>query len=228
MDLPTYRQPITRCAEHVNWVEAERHSFAVALRTADPGAPTLCEGWTSRHLCAHLVQREHAILRNIWDQVTTRTAGEERFMRRLVDGARTPEGYAALVDRFAAGPSRHTPMRRFDEALNLVEYVVHHEDLRRGSGPVPPRDLPAAELDEIWRRARLILKRAYRKAPVGVVLAPDGGAATPVRSGPSSITVAGSPLELVLHAFGRRSAADVRVEGTPESVDSFTRWATRA
>ena len=32
-------------------------------------------------------------------------------------------------------------MGRFDEALNLVEYVVHHEDLRRGSGPVPPREL---------------------------------------------------------------------------------------
>ena len=27
-------------------------------------------------------------------------------MRRLVDDAGTPDGYAALVDRFAAGPSR--------------------------------------------------------------------------------------------------------------------------
>ena len=104
-------------------------------------------------------------MRNVWDQVTTKAPGEERFMRRLVDDAGTPEGYAALVDTFAAGPSRRSLMGRFDEALNLVEYVVHHEDLRRGSGPVPPRELPAAELDEIWRRARPILKRAYRKAP---------------------------------------------------------------
>jgi uncharacterized protein (TIGR03085 family) len=115
-----------------------------------------------------------------------------------------------------------------DEGLNLVEYVVHHEDLRRGSGPVPPRDLPAAELDEIWRRARPILNRAYRKAPVGVELAPDGGPVTRVRSGPSAVTVAGSPLELVLHAFGRRAAADVRVDGSSDGVSSFTRWATRA
>ena len=64
-------------------------------------------------------------------------------------------------------------MGRFDEALNLVEYVVHHEDLRRGAGPVPPRDLPSAELDEILRRAKPVFKRAYRKAPVGVELAPE-------------------------------------------------------
>ena len=156
------------------------------------------------------MQREHSILRNVWDQVTTKTPGEERFMRRLVDDAGTPDGYAALVDRFEAGPSRRSLMGRFDEALNLVEYVVHHEDLRRGSGPVPPRDLPAAELDEIWRRARPILKRAYRKAPVGVELAPDGGAVMPVHGGPGAVTLAGSRLDLLLHAFGRRDAADVR------------------
>jgi uncharacterized protein (TIGR03085 family) len=212
----------------MTWVEGERHSFAVDFRAADPDAPTLCAGWTTRHLCAHLVQREHAMLRNVWDQVTTKVPGEERFMRRLVDDAETPDGYAALVDTFAAGPSRHSLMGRADEALNLVEYVVHHEDLRRGSGPVPPRDLPAAELDEIWRRARPILKRAYRKAPVGVQLAPYGGAVTPARSGPSTVTVAGSPLELILHAFGRRSAADVRVDGSSDDVNSFIRWATQA
>ena len=212
----------------MTWFEAERHSFAADFRAADPDAPTLCAGWTARHLCAHLVQREHAMLRNVWDQVTTKAPGEERFMRRLVDDARTPDGYAALVDTFEAGPSRHSLMGRFDEALNFLEYVVHHEDLRRGSGPVPARDLPTAELDEIWRRARPILKRAYRKAPVGVELAPDGGAVTPVRSGPSTVTLAGSPLELLLHAFGRRTAADVRVDGSPNDVDSFTRWATRA
>ena len=210
----------------MTWVEVERRSLAVALRAADPDAPTLCTGWTARHLCAHLVQREHAFLRNVWDQVTTKVPGEERYMQRLVDNAGTPAGYAALVDRFAAGPSRHSLMGRFDEAWNLLEYVVHHEDLRRGSGPVPPRDLPAAEVDEIWRRARPIFKRAYRKAPVGVELAPEGGGVTRVRNGPSTVTLVGSPLDLLLHAFGRRSAADVRVDGSSDGASAFTRWAT--
>ena len=89
----------------MTWVEGERRSFAADFRAADPNAATLCAGWTTRHLCAHLVQREHAMLRNVWDQVTTKVPGEERFMRRLVDDAGTPDGYAALVDTFAAGPS---------------------------------------------------------------------------------------------------------------------------
>jgi uncharacterized protein (TIGR03085 family) len=212
----------------MRWVEAERHSFAFDFRAADPNAPTLCEGWSARHLCAHLVQREHSMLRNAWDRATTKTPGEERFMRRLVDDARTADGYAALVERFEAGPSRRSLVGRFDEGLNLVEYVVHHEDLRRGSGPVPPRHLPPTELDEIWRRARPILKRAYRKAPVGVERAPDGAAVLAVRKGPSGVTLAGPHIDLLLHAFGRRGAADVRVDGSSDSVSSFTRWATQA
>ncbi len=212
----------------MTWVEAERHSFAFDFRAADPDAPTLCAGWSVRHLCAHLVQREHSMLHNVWDQTTTRTPGDERYMRRLVDAAGTPDGYAALVQRFETGPSRHSLMGRFDEALNLVEYVVHHEDLRRGSGPVPPRQLPPTELDEIWRRARLILKRAYRKAPVGVELAPDSGPVMPVRKGPTAVTLGGSRIDLLLHAFGRRGAADVRVDGSSDGVSTFARWATRA
>ncbi len=211
----------------MSWVETERHSFADDLRATDPDAPTLCAGWSARHLCAHLVQREHSILHNLWDQATTKTPGEERFMRRLVEDAGTADGYAALVDRFEAGPSGRSLMGRFDEAVNLVEYAIHHEDLRRGSGPVPSRDLPAPELDDIWRRARPILKRAYRKSPVGVELAPDGAAVMAVRTGPGTVTVAGPRLDLLLHAFGRRSAANVRVDGPPASVSSFHGWATR-
>lgn len=209
------------------WVDEERRSFAADLRVADPDAPTLCAGWTVRHLCAHLVQRQDAIVHNVWDQLTSKTPGEERFMRRVVDAARTPEGYAALVDRFAAGPSRRSPMGWFDQKLNLVEYVVHHEDLRRGSGPAPDRDLPAAELGEIWRRSQIIVKLAYRKAPVGVALAPAGGAITTVRSGPHAITLVGPPVEIVLHAFGRRDAADVQVEGPAEGVRAFSEWIAR-
>ena len=198
------------------------------LPAADPNAPTLCAGWTTRHLCAHLVQREHAILRNVWDQVTTKAPGEERFMRRLVDDAGTPDGYAALVDTFAAGPSRHSLMGRFDEALNLLEYVVHHEDLRRGSGPVPPRDPSCG-------RARRDLASRPADPQTGL---PEGTrrsrARTRRRRGHSCTKWAEHrhrgrfTLELLLHAFGRRCAADVRVDGSSDDVDSFNRWATRA
>jgi hypothetical protein len=57
-------------------------------------------------VASHPVQREHAVLGNIWDQVSTKTPGAERFMRRPVDDAETPDGCAALVDTFAARPYR--------------------------------------------------------------------------------------------------------------------------
>jgi hypothetical protein len=61
----------------MEWVDAERQSFAFDFRAADPDGPTLCAGWSVRHLCAHLVQREHSMLHNIWDQTTAKTPGEE-------------------------------------------------------------------------------------------------------------------------------------------------------
>ncbi|WP_084108366.1 maleylpyruvate isomerase N-terminal domain-containing protein [Knoellia aerolata] len=76
--------------EGTTWVAKERRSFAASFRDIDPDAPTLCDGWTTRHLLAHVGQREHAILRNIWDQVTTKSPGEERFMRSLVTKASSP------------------------------------------------------------------------------------------------------------------------------------------
>src|SRR5690606_3490565 len=41
------------------WMEDERAALVATARDTDPDAPTLCEGWTARHLLAHLVEREH-------------------------------------------------------------------------------------------------------------------------------------------------------------------------
>ena len=39
-------------------VKQEQDSLVQTLRSADPDAPTLCEGWNVRRLLAHLTQRE--------------------------------------------------------------------------------------------------------------------------------------------------------------------------
>ncbi len=36
----------------------DRAALAAELEAAGPDAPTLCEGWTTRHLAAHVVLRE--------------------------------------------------------------------------------------------------------------------------------------------------------------------------
>ena len=117
----------------------EREALADTFRSTDPDGPTLDEGWTVRHVLAHLVQREQDPVGATKDLVQRRPPGTERELGRLVDDARTPAGYVALADRFLAGPPRWSPFRWAAERMNLLEYVVHHEDVRRGGpGDVAP------------------------------------------------------------------------------------------
>ena len=40
------------------WSATERADLAQTLLAAGPGAPTLCAGWQTQHLAAHLVLRD--------------------------------------------------------------------------------------------------------------------------------------------------------------------------
>lgn len=204
------------------WMEVERAALVQTLLEADPDAPTLCEGWTVRDLTAHLVAREHMPLRHALDQLERRAPGTERFQGRLADGARTPDGYRALVDRFAAGIPAWSPVGWPGDAAHLVEYVVHHEDVRRaGPDPAEPRLLPTDLVLAVWERLAPLATIAYRSSPVGVVLAVPGGPRRVVRRRPDAVVVLGDPVELALHALGREEAAEVEVLGRDEVVDRF-------
>lgn len=208
------------------WTTTERAALVATLRDTDPDKDTLCEGWTTRHLLAHLVQREHAPLRSAIDMITTKKPGQERFMSQLVERAWSSAGYQALVTRFADGPPSWSLIGRMGDAANLVEYVVHHEDVRRaGPRPAEPRPLPAEEVAAIWKRFRTLTKHAYRRSPVGVVLATLRSPSGVAHRGTETVTVTGEPVELVLHALGRDSVAQVEVTGPAEAVDGFTVWA---
>ena len=62
------------------------------------------------------------------------------------------------------------------DKFNLVEYLIHHEDIRRaGEEPAEPRDLPEAEQDAVWQQLGLLAKLRLRKSPVGVRLATPKG-----------------------------------------------------
>jgi uncharacterized protein (TIGR03085 family) len=207
------------------WVETERSSLVETLRSTDPDAPTLCVGWDTRHLLAHLVQREHSPAASVGDVVVKRPPGEEKYLGRLVDGARSPEGYQRLVDRFLAGPPRWSPMSWAGESFNLVEYVIHHEDVRRGSGSRTPRALPADQERAVWDKLKLFGRLSYRKSPVGVTLALPDGTRSVVKLADQSVVLTGAPVELALYVSGRRQAAAVEVTGPPETLAQFEAWA---
>ena len=41
--------------------QRERAALVATMRSVGPDAPTLCEGWTTRDLAAHLVIREYRV-----------------------------------------------------------------------------------------------------------------------------------------------------------------------
>jgi len=210
------------------WSSTERQALAETLRTADPDAPTLDEGWTVRHLLAHLVQRDHDPLANAKDQLSRRAPGEEKELGGLVDGARTPEGYEALRQRFLAGPPRWSPLSWAGGRLNLLEYVVHHEDVRRGDlGAVAPRTLPDGQLLALWRQLPTVARLRYRAAPVGVTLEWPNHQVYVVKRAEPGVVLRGQPVELALYLTGRRNAAEVGVFGEDTAVKQFEDWVSR-
>ncbi|MDD9207491.1 TIGR03085 family metal-binding protein [Georgenia sp. 10Sc9-8] len=200
----------------------ERAELAETFRETGPDAPTRCEGWRSRHLLAHLVLRE----RRPWavgaDLLSRARPGQEPRLGRLADQAADPAGFASLVDVLADGPPAWNPMGLLGDRANLLEMVVHHEDLRRGDlAEAEPRVLPTERVRAVWEHLQPMARLTYRSSPVGVVLVVPGGPRAAVRREADSVAVVGDPVELALHAFGRTEAADVEVLGRPETVSRF-------
>lgn len=193
----------------------ERADLVRTLRAADPAAPTLCAGWTVHDLAAHVVQREGRPVRGAVDIFSP--AGRDVFLPRFA----AHRSYGELVDAVAAGPPAWSPVGWLGDAGNLLELVVHHEDVRRGQGHAPAREPAHEVLERLWALLPATARLAYRRAGTGVVLVVPGGPRRVVRRGADAVAVVGSPVELALHAAGRRTAADVRLLGEPRTVERF-------
>jgi uncharacterized protein (TIGR03085 family) len=184
----------------------ERVALCDLLDELGPDQPTLCEGWQTRDLAAHLVVREHrpdaapGILIPAF-------AG---YTRRVQDGyARKP--WRELVDTVRGGPPAWWPTRieAVDKLVNSIELFVHHEDVRRGQAGWTPREPDARRDAALWAGLKRAGKMTLRRTPVGLVLSRPDGESVVVKRGPATVTVTGEPGELLLFAFGRDA---VRVE----------------
>jgi len=211
----------------VSYSRDERLALAALLEETGPGAPTLCTGWQTGDLAAHLVLRERrpdAAAGVLGGPLAGHTA---RVQRRL--SARMT--YAQLVQAFRNGPPRLSPLALpgMDERANTVEYFVHYEDVRRARPGWEPRDVDPGLSEELWRHLKMA-RFLLRKAPVGVELARDSGGEdaghyrVTVKNATPVVTVIGSPAELTMWATGRTSAANVRFDGTDAAVSKLTAW----
>ena len=192
----------------------ERLALADTLLAAGPDAPTVCEGWLTRHLAAHIVVRERRpdaalgiMLKPLQDhlqQVQDKLAAEDYVS--LVARVRFPQALSLVrIDAV-------------EEAMNLTEFFIHHEDVRRGTPGWTPRQLSPSYERALRRRVRGSARLSTRRYPGTVVVHSPGLATFEVGAGGEPVEVSGDPGELPLFFSGRQRVADVAVTGSDDQV----------
>ncbi|CAM5385581.1 MULTISPECIES: TIGR03085 family metal-binding protein [Streptomyces] len=193
----------------------ERLLLADLLEGAGPDAPTLCEGWKTRDLAAHVVVRERRADAAGGLLIKPLAGRLERVQREFA-----AKPYDELVRLIRTGPPRMSPfaLKQIDEASNTVEFYVHAEDVRRAQPDWTPRELDPVFSDALWSRLEKMARVLGRKSPVGLVLRRPNGQTAVAHRGTPVVTATGGPGELVLFVYGRQSAADVELDGDKDAV----------
>lgn len=198
----------------------ERLQLADLFDEVGPDRPTLCEGWHTRELLAHLLVRERrpdAAVGIVVPALAGHTA------KVMAETAHRP--FDELVAAFRAGPPPWAlpwALPVVGDQMNLFEFFVHHEDVRRAADDWESRPDDERRDDALWNALRPMARLLFRRSPVGVVLRASGRSDVVAHRGPSPVIVVGLPPELALVAFGRpTNRARVVVQGEPEDVAAF-------
>ena len=192
--------------------QAERAALCDLLLEGGPDAPTLCVGWTTTDLAAHLVVRDR---RPDVGPGLILSGPLARHTARVTRRAAERVPFERLVTRIRSGPP--WPIRLVDGPVNLVEYFVHLEDVRRAVDGWAPRSGLDDLQDALWPFQKSGTKlRTRRVQDVGLSIARPGGQPVAVRSGSRQVTATGDPGELALFFFGRRDRSRVDLTGDPD------------
>ena len=139
------------------------------------------------------------------------------YTEKVRVSTREGRGWEELVSLLRSGPP--APLKLVDEPFNMIEFFVHHEDIRRAAPGWEPRKLGEEMDSALWARLRVIGRVLARKSPVGVAIEASGCGHAALKGGSPLVTLRGAPGELVLTAFGRGDHADVEYDGDEVSVE---------
>ncbi|WGH91234.1 TIGR03085 family metal-binding protein [Auritidibacter ignavus] len=210
-----------------DFVAASRDALVSALLAAGPDQPTLCEGWQTQHLVAHLHLRESSPLAAGLLFAPLSEKLHERTME-LGDQCTSVAEYHRLVEQFARGPKpgqkpstarkvattfrRTFAGKRLAEVSNLLEFFVHTEDIRRAQNRWAPRKLAQDYASALFEQLSHTAKWQYKKSSVGVALVRSNGERIVAKNGSEFTYITGPAGELVMHAFGRTDHALVLID----------------
>jgi uncharacterized protein (TIGR03085 family) len=216
------------------YAKVERAALADTLAAVGPDAATLCEGWATRDLVAHLLVRERDPLSAAGILLKPLAGHLERRQKSIA-----ARDYATLLDQL-----RHPPVWSptsnplVDEAVNTLEMFVHHEDVRRAQPGWRPRAIDPGLSEALWTTVRRTSRLALRRFPAAVVIekaepgatgggraSTGGGRASPggdrvsAGTGGTEVCLRGRPAELAMFLTGRQSVADVTLAGPDDLID---------
>jgi uncharacterized protein (TIGR03085 family) len=204
--------------------QSERLLLCDDLERLGPDAPTLCEGWLTRDLAAHLVIRDSRpdLFAGLF--VPFLSGRLDREMRRFADG-----DYPALVEQVRSGAPVWNVAAQplLDDLTNLIEFFVHHEDVRRAQPEWTVRHCGEDLESALWTALRRFARLARRPPPTGILQTAVGRrrhAGTPPDDH-GTVVVRGAVPELVLFANRRGRVADVTFSGDADDVAALTAWA---
>jgi uncharacterized protein (TIGR03085 family) len=183
--------------------KVERALLCDLLDEVGPHRQTLCEGWTTHHLAAHMKVREGSPI----DFLRNAMPGD-----KIIDDMVESEDYTELVRTLRRGPSILSifAIPKAGDKINTLEYFIHHEDVRRGEGDWEPRELPTWVEDELWGQVLTTAKLSLLRNPRALTLRrTDTGEEKLVSKGSGSRAISGLPSELAIYTSGRKEAARV-------------------
>jgi uncharacterized protein (TIGR03085 family) len=196
---------------------SERLLLADDLDRLGPDAPTLCTGWETRDLAAHVVIRDSRPDLAVGEHLPFVRDRAKREMRRIANS-----DYPELVARIRQGAPSWNPMawEAVDERANRLEFFVHHEDVRRAQDGWTARDLDPEHERHLWTDLRRFARLAFRRSPTGIVLVAEGLGRTAAKlpDDRGTVVIRGAAQELVLFAFGRTGVAKVDLSGDADDI----------
>ncbi|HEY2191365.1 MAG TPA: TIGR03085 family metal-binding protein [Actinomycetospora sp.] len=194
---------------------AERNALADLLLERGPDEPTLCGDWTTNDLLAHLVIRERRP-----DAAPGILIPPLSFWTERVQAQAAKRDFGANVALIRSGPPSWSPIALpFLAGVDVQEYFIHHEDVRRAAADWSPRPPEPTRDGLLWKQLGLLGRLSFRSSPVGVTLQAPDGREHAVKSGPRTVTIVGEPGELLVFSSGREQAV-VSFEGEPADVAS--------
>jgi uncharacterized protein (TIGR03085 family) len=196
--------------------QRERAALADLFDQLGPDRPTLCEGWDTHDLLTHLVVRE----RRMDAVLASRIKPLEGWSKDVARGYhRKP--WAEEVQLFRDGPQWFNPvsLTAVDNLMNTGEYLIHHEDARRGEPGWTVRELdPETEQAVVKQVCSAFSRWSLKKYGIGFRARFTDGSEHEIAPGEPVVTLTGDPGEILLWVSGRQRAAEVDVTGSTEAL----------